>query len=128
MLSHGVMKIDLWYKGLETEGDYFWLLRITCMLFMLLYIYIYRFSSEEVSAQNQVKASVQRRIRQSIAEEVLIFVSYLCWDILIMQLFIMYIVLYPCFFSWQYPGLEPVLDDLLPKKTPLIVVKWLYLI
>lgn len=30
-----------------------------------------RFSSEEVSAQNQVKASVQRKIRQSIAEEVL---------------------------------------------------------
>lgn len=29
-----------------------------------------RFSSEEVSAQNQVKASVQRKIRQSIADEV----------------------------------------------------------
>ncbi|KAK7849481.1 malignant t-cell-amplified sequence 1 like protein [Quercus suber] len=28
-----------------------------------------KFSSEEVSAQNQVKASVQRKIRQSIAEE-----------------------------------------------------------
>ena len=25
----------------------------------------------------------------------------------------------------QYPGLEPVLDDLLPKKAPLIVAKWL---
>ncbi|XWS64499.1 hypothetical protein CRYUN_Cryun05aG0009100 [Craigia yunnanensis] len=50
-----------------------------------------KFSSEDVSSQNQVKASVQRRIRQSIAEE--------------------------------YPGLEPVLDDLLPKKAPLIVVK-----
>nr|GMD42243.1 malignant T-cell-amplified sequence 1 homolog [Ipomoea batatas] len=49
------------------------------------------FSSEEVSGQNQVKASVQRKIRQSIAEE--------------------------------YPGLEPVLDDLLPKKSPLIVAK-----
>ncbi|TXG54685.1 hypothetical protein EZV62_019941 [Acer yangbiense] len=49
------------------------------------------FSSEEVSAQNQVKASVQRRIRQSIADE--------------------------------YPGLEPVMDDLLPKKVPLIVAK-----
>ena len=24
----------------------------------------------------------------------------------------------------QYPGLEPVLDDILPKKSPLIVVKW----
>ncbi|MBA0561522.1 hypothetical protein Golob_018341, partial [Gossypium lobatum] len=48
-------------------------------------------SSEDVSSQNQVKASVQRKIRQSIAEE--------------------------------YPGLEPVLDDLLPKKAPLIVVK-----
>ncbi|KAL0318466.1 UNVERIFIED_CONTAM: Malignant T-cell-amplified sequence 1 [Sesamum angustifolium] len=52
---------------------------------------IFRFSSEEVSAQNQVKASVQRKIRQSIAEE--------------------------------YPGLEPVLEDLLPKKSPLIVAK-----
>jgi len=31
----------------------------------------FRFSSEEVSAQNQVKASVQRRIRQSIADEVM---------------------------------------------------------
>ncbi|KAK5786487.1 hypothetical protein PVK06_041131 [Gossypium arboreum] len=50
-----------------------------------------KFSSEDVSSQNQVKASVQRKIRQSIAEE--------------------------------YPGLEPVLDDLLPKKAPLIVVK-----
>ncbi|RDX74169.1 Malignant T-cell-amplified sequence 1, partial [Mucuna pruriens] len=47
-----------------------------------------RFSGEDVSAQNQVKASVQRKIRQSIAEE--------------------------------YPGLEPVLDDILPKKSPLI--------
>ncbi|CAM8914706.1 unnamed protein product [Rhodiola kirilowii] len=50
-----------------------------------------KFSSEEISSQNQVKASVQRKIRNSIAEE--------------------------------YPGLEPVLDDLLPKKSPLIVVK-----
>ncbi|KAL9261905.1 Malignant T-cell-amplified sequence 1-like protein [Drosera capensis] len=50
-----------------------------------------RFTAEEVSAQNQVKASVQRKIRQSVAEE--------------------------------YPGLEPVLDDLLPKKAPLIVAK-----
>ncbi|CAL5380968.1 unnamed protein product [Camellia sinensis] len=50
-----------------------------------------KFSSEDVSAQNQVKASVQRKIRQSIAEE--------------------------------YPGLEPVLDELLPKKSPLIVAK-----
>ena len=29
-----------------------------------------RFSLEEVSSQNQVKASVQRRIRQSIQDEV----------------------------------------------------------
>lgn len=35
-----------------------------------LFIYVCRFSSEDVSAQNQVKASVQRKIRQSIAEEV----------------------------------------------------------
>ncbi|KAF3340657.1 Malignant T-cell-amplified sequence 2 [Carex littledalei] len=49
------------------------------------------FTYEDVSAQNQVKASVQRRIRQSIAEE--------------------------------YPGLEPVLEDLIPKKSPLVVVK-----
>ena len=33
--------------------------------------FLFRFSSEEVSAQNQVKASVQRRIRQSIADEVM---------------------------------------------------------
>ncbi|XP_034197754.1 malignant T-cell-amplified sequence 1 homolog isoform X1 [Prunus dulcis] len=50
-----------------------------------------KFSSEEVSAQNQVKASVQRKIRQSIADE--------------------------------YPGLEQALEDLLPKKSPLIVAK-----
>uniref|UniRef100_A0A6N2KBM1 PUA domain-containing protein n=4 Tax=Salix TaxID=40685 RepID=A0A6N2KBM1_SALVM len=50
-----------------------------------------KFSSDEVSSQNQVKASVQRKIRQSIADE--------------------------------YPGLEAALDDLLPKKSPLIVVK-----
>ncbi|CAA6654313.1 unnamed protein product [Spirodela intermedia] len=50
-----------------------------------------KFSLEEVSGQNQVKASVQRKIRQSIVDE--------------------------------YPGLEPVLEDLLPKKSSLIVVK-----
>ncbi|KAL3698883.1 hypothetical protein R1sor_012959 [Riccia sorocarpa] len=50
-----------------------------------------KFTSEEISAQNQVKASVQRRIRQSISEE--------------------------------YPDLEPILDELLPKKSPLIVAK-----
>lgn len=50
-----------------------------------------KFSSEEVTGQNQVKASAQRRIRQSIAD--------------------------------QYPLLESILDDLLPKKTPLLVVK-----
>eukprot|EP00850_Spirogloea_muscicola_P001041 SM000004S14911 [mRNA] locus=s4:108202:110298:- [translate_table: standard] len=50
-----------------------------------------KFTAEEVSGQNQVKASVQRRIRQSIGEE--------------------------------YPLLEPVLDDLLPKKAPLTVAK-----
>ncbi|KAL0651069.1 hypothetical protein Bca4012_093760 [Brassica carinata] len=49
------------------------------------------FSLEEVSSQNQVKTSVQRRIRQSIQDE--------------------------------YPGLETVMEDLLPKKSPLIVVK-----
>ncbi|KAL4576997.1 hypothetical protein LXL04_013098 [Taraxacum kok-saghyz] len=49
------------------------------------------FNSEEVSGQNQVKAFVQRKIRQSIADE--------------------------------YPGLELVMDDLLPKKSPLIVAK-----
>ncbi|KAB5556198.1 hypothetical protein DKX38_007107 [Salix brachista] len=52
---------------------------------------LFKFSNDEVSSQNQVKASVQRKIRQSIADE--------------------------------YPGLEPVLDDFLPKKSPLIVVK-----
>ncbi|KAF6142076.1 hypothetical protein GIB67_036994, partial [Kingdonia uniflora] len=50
-----------------------------------------KFTYEEVSSQNQVKASVQRKIRQSIDDE--------------------------------YPGLDPVLDDLLPKKSPLIVAK-----
>lgn len=50
-----------------------------------------KFSTEEVAGQNQVKASVQRKIRQSIAE--------------------------------VYPLLEPILDDLLPKKSPLIVAK-----
>lgn len=30
----------------------------------------FRFTSEEVTGQNQVKASVQRRIRQNIADEV----------------------------------------------------------
>ncbi|XP_064990174.1 uncharacterized protein LOC135653307 isoform X1 [Musa acuminata AAA Group] len=50
-----------------------------------------KFSFEDISAQNQVKASVQRKIRQSIADE--------------------------------YPGFEPLLDDILPKKAPLIVAK-----
>uniref|UniRef100_A0A453GVM4 PUA domain-containing protein n=1 Tax=Aegilops tauschii subsp. strangulata TaxID=200361 RepID=A0A453GVM4_AEGTS len=53
--------------------------------------FVPRFSSEDISGQNQVKASVQRRIRQSIAEE--------------------------------YPLLEPLLEDMLPKKSPMIVVK-----
>ncbi|THU55296.1 hypothetical protein C4D60_Mb11t05090 [Musa balbisiana] len=44
-----------------------------------------KFSFEDISAQNQVKASVQRKIRQSIADE--------------------------------YPGFEPLLDDILPKKS-----------
>jgi PUA domain protein len=50
-----------------------------------------KFSSEEVTGQNQVKASVQRKIRQNIADE--------------------------------YPDLEPLLDEMLPKKSPLIVAK-----
>lgn len=50
-----------------------------------------RFTADEVAGQNQVKASVQRKIRSSIAEE--------------------------------YPTLEPNLDDLLPKKSPLVVAK-----
>ncbi|KAF6176577.1 hypothetical protein GIB67_034439 [Kingdonia uniflora] len=53
---------------------------------------IVRFTYEEVSSKNQVKASVQRKIRLSIADE--------------------------------YPGLDPVLDDLFPKKLLLIVAKW----
>jgi PUA domain protein len=51
-----------------------------------------KFTAEEVTGQNQVKASVQRKIRQSIADE--------------------------------YPDLEPLLEDMLPKKAPLIVAKW----
>jgi hypothetical protein len=51
-----------------------------------------KFTPEEVTGQNQVKASVQRKIRQSIADE--------------------------------YPDLEPLLEDMLPKKAPLIVAKW----
>eukprot|EP00249_Psilotum_nudum_P008760 c21492_g1_i1 orf=184-729(+) len=50
-----------------------------------------KFTVEEITSQNQVKASMQRKIRQSIAEE--------------------------------YPDLEPILDDLLPKKAPLVVAK-----
>jgi PUA domain protein len=50
-----------------------------------------KFTPEEVTGQNQVKASVQRKIRQSIADE--------------------------------YPDLEPLLEDMLPKKAPLIVAK-----
>lgn len=36
---------------------------------------VFRFTSEEVTGQNQVKASVQRKIRQNIADEV-IFLHY----------------------------------------------------
>jgi hypothetical protein len=54
--------------------------------------YLAGFTAEEVTGQNQVKASVQRKIRQSIADE--------------------------------YPDLEPLLEDMLPKKAPLIVAKW----
>ncbi|CAL5191867.1 unnamed protein product [Lathyrus oleraceus] len=54
-------------------------------------IFSFRFSSEEVSAHNQAKASVIRKIRKSIADE--------------------------------YLGFEPILDDILPKKSPVIVAK-----
>ncbi|URE31023.1 60S ribosomal protein L18 [Musa troglodytarum] len=60
-------------------------------IFLKIVLFFKRFSLEDISAQNQVKASVQRKIRQSIADE--------------------------------YPGLEPLLDDILPKKAPLIVTK-----
>jgi len=44
----------------------------------ILLLLIPRFSSEDISGQNQVKASVQRRIRQSIADEVLLLqITYL---------------------------------------------------
>ncbi|CAI5535735.1 unnamed protein product [Closterium sp. Naga37s-1] len=49
------------------------------------------FSNDEVAGQNQLKASVQRKIRQSIAEE--------------------------------YPSLDSVLEDLLPKKSPIVIAK-----
>ncbi|KAK8589246.1 hypothetical protein V6N13_088101 [Hibiscus sabdariffa] len=73
------------------SGFFFFFFEIPTQIFIVLINMFKKFSSEDVSSQNQVKASVQRKIRQSIAEE--------------------------------YPGLEPVLDDLLPKKAPLIVVK-----
>eukprot|EP00245_Coleochaete_scutata_P004051 TRINITY_DN1622_c0_g1_i1.p1 TRINITY_DN1622_c0_g1~~TRINITY_DN1622_c0_g1_i1.p1 ORF type:complete len:181 (+),score=49.89 TRINITY_DN1622_c0_g1_i1:201-743(+) len=50
-----------------------------------------KFTQEEVSGMSQVKASVQRKIRNSIAED--------------------------------YPLLEDTLEELLPKKTPLVVAK-----
>ncbi|CAI5950624.1 unnamed protein product [Closterium sp. NIES-64] len=50
-----------------------------------------KFSNDEVAGQNQLKASVQRKIRQSIAEE--------------------------------YPSLDSVLEDLLPKKSPIVIAK-----
>lgn len=40
--------------------------------------WMFRFSSEEVSGQNQVKASVQRKIRQSITDEVDYVFFYVC--------------------------------------------------
>lgn len=45
--------------------------RFTCQNNFFFSFLFFRFSSEEVSAQNQVKASVQRKIRQSIADEVM---------------------------------------------------------
>ncbi|KAL4565742.1 hypothetical protein LXL04_029845 [Taraxacum kok-saghyz] len=80
------------YRGLETPTEIRPLqhhFRPTKQEYLYyLTIVIPRFNSEEVSGQNQVKAFVQRKIRQSIADE--------------------------------YPGLELVMDDLLPKKSPFI--------
>lgn len=83
-----------------------------------------RFSSEEVSAQNQVKASVQRKIRQSIAEEVQLPVDFFIFFAFKQMFEEFFRNLDKISYLLQYPGLEPVLDDLLPKKSPLIVAKW----
>ncbi|CEL96877.1 unnamed protein product [Vitrella brassicaformis CCMP3155] len=50
-----------------------------------------RFSYSDVSTQNQVKSSVQRKIRTDLLE--------------------------------QFPRLDPVIDDILPKKSPLVIAK-----
>lgn len=89
------------------------------------FLSVTRFSSEEVSAQNQLKASVQRKIRQSIVEEVfllLIFFTYISVSQILSSWINLVCVL--CFL--QYPGLEPVLEDLMPKKSPLSVAKWYF--
>lgn len=56
---------DLWIWTLLVQ-----FLEWCCFYKSFEFLIHFRFSTEEVSAQNQVKASVQRRIRQSIAEEV----------------------------------------------------------
>jgi hypothetical protein len=92
-----------------------------------LVIYTSRFSSEDISGQNQVKASVQRKIRQSIADEVLLL-QRICLDLYFLFLSVTLHNLLPSLpklTTLQYPSLEPLLDDLLPKKSPMIVVKWL---
>lgn len=76
-----------------------------------------------------MKASVQRRIRQSIADEVGLLLFWAFYISASNSLWLnskCYInfVLTKASLLVQYPGLEPVLDDLLPKKAPLIVAKW----
>lgn len=124
-----------------------------------------RFTAEEVTGQNQVKASVQRKIRQSIADEVnattnsvlhrryetlkLIFIwflyliwgfSFSCflgvgrgwlflWNWKLFSFFLFHNLTNPedtktLAVYVQYPDLEPLLEDMLPKKAPLIVAKW----
>jgi hypothetical protein len=61
-----------------------------------------RFSSEEVSAQNQVKASVQRKIRQSIAEEVMyISASFTLYSLKVLKNLNLYITLSRLYCSIQ---------------------------
>ncbi|CAK9231986.1 unnamed protein product [Sphagnum jensenii] len=73
------------------DSRHFWSLDTVLNFFQKKKIRLHQFTAEEVTGQNQVKASVQRKIRQSIADE--------------------------------YPDLEPLLEDMLPKKAPLIVAK-----
>lgn len=66
----GVLEILLYCWATKYYFVALWFMGVDIKYISICWNNVFRFSSEEVSGQNQVKASVQRKIRQSITDEV----------------------------------------------------------